>query len=308
MRSGFVAIIGRPNVGKSTLLNRILGAKVAIVTPKPQTTRTRLLGIVTREDAQLILVDTPGIHRARGRLNEFMVRTAQASVGDVDVILVLTEATRPHPDDRLVLDALKGSRKPKILALNKVDQLSDKSALLPRLASLAAEGTFDEVVPISALTGEQVDRLVDVLVARLPEGPRYFPPDTLTDQSEQALAAELIREQLMLQTEQELPYTTAVIVDDWQEDFGRPSAEGAEAPAEPPRRTLVRMSATVHVERESQKGIVIGKGGQRIKSIGTAARAGLERLLGCPVFLELFVRVQRNWTRDRRTLRDFGYE
>lgn len=297
MRSGFVAIVGRPNVGKSTLLNRILGTKVAIVTPKPQTTRTRLLGILNREDAQLILVDTPGIHRPRGKLNEFMVRTALAAVGDVDLVLAVTEAAREHPDDRLVLDALRASRKPKVLVVNKVDQLSDKDALLPILDRLSKAGDFEAVVPISALTGENVDRLVDLLVERLPEGPRYFPAEMLTDQSERALAAELIREQLMLQTEEELPYTTAVEVDAWQEDHDE---EG--------QRVMVRVSATVHVERESQKGIVIGKGGQRIKAIGTAARAGLERLLGCHVFLELFVRVQRNWTRDARSLRDFGYE
>ncbi|HEX7126652.1 MAG TPA: GTPase Era [Thermodesulfobacteriota bacterium] len=297
MKSGFVAIVGRPNVGKSTLLNQVLGTKLAIVTPKPQTTRTRLLGIVNREDAQLILVDTPGIHRPRGRLNEFMVRTAMAAVGDVDVVLALVEATRMHPDDRLVLDALAATRKPKVLAVNKVDQLADKGALLPLLDQLAKSAEVDAVVPISALTGENVDRLVEVLVDRLPEGPRYFPPDMLTDQSERALAAELIREQLMLQTEQELPYTTAVVVDAWDEEFD-----------ETGRRVFVRISATVHVERESQKGIVIGKRGQRIKSVGTAARAGLERLLGCQVYLELFVRVQRNWTRDPRSLRDFGYE
>ncbi len=305
-RSGFVAIVGRPNVGKSTLLNQVLGTKLAIVTPKPQTTRTRLLGIVDREDAQLVLVDTPGIHRPRGRLNEFMVRTAMAAVGDVDVVLALVEAPRTHPDDRLVLEALAASRKPKVLAVNKVDQVRDKGTLLPLLDRLAKAADVDAIVPISALTGENVDRLVDLLVARLPEGPRYFPVGTLTDQSERTLAAELIREQLMLQTEQELPYTTAVVVDAWDEDVPDIAAAGPEPPE--PARRLVRISATVHVERESQKGIVIGKRGQRIKAVGTAARVALERLLGCPVFLELFVRVQRNWTRDPRSLRDFGYE
>jgi GTP-binding protein Era len=301
MRSGFAAIVGRPNVGKSTLLNRILGEKVAIVTPKPQTTRTRLLGIVNRDDAQLVLVDTPGIHRPRGRLNEFMLRTALAAIADVDLVLALAEASRRHPDDQLVLEALRGSPKPKLLAVNKIDQVRDKQALIPILDDLAKLAPFEGVVPISALTGENVDRLVELLFARLPEGPRYFPPDMVTDQSERQLAAELIREQIMMHTEQELPYTTAVVVDDWQQE----TIDEAR-PGEPTR--FVRIAATVHVERESQKGIVIGKAGQRIKAIGTAARGGLEPLLGARVFLELFVRVQRNWTRDPRRLREFGYE
>jgi GTP-binding protein Era len=301
MRSGFAAIVGRPNVGKSTLLNRILGEKVAIVTPKPQTTRTRLLGIANLDDAQLVLVDTPGIHRPRGRLNEFMLRTALAAIADVDLVLALAEAPRRHPDDQLVLEALRSSPKPKLLAVNKIDQVRDKEALIPILDELAKLAPFESVVPISALTGENVDRLVDLLFARLPEGPRYFPPDMVTDQSERQLAAELIREQVMMHTEQELPYTTAVVVDDWQQE----TIDEA-GPGEPTR--FVRIAATIHVERESQKGIVIGKAGQRIKAIGTAARGGLEPLLGARVFLELFVRVQRNWTRDPRRLREFGYE
>jgi GTP-binding protein Era len=304
VKSGFVAIAGRPNVGKSTLLNRVLGEKVAIVSPKPQTTRTRLAGILNREDAQLVLVDTPGIHRPRGRLNEFMVRTALAAIGDVDLVLVLVEAARPYPDDRLVLESLGATAKPKVLAVNKIDRIRDKGELLPLLDELSTLGDFEAVVPVSALTGENVDHLVEVLLERLPEGPRYFPPDILTDQSERELAAELIREQIIVHTEQELPYTTAVQIESWEEvppETGRPAEPGA------PARRLVRIAATIHVERESQKAIVIGKGGQRLKAIGTAARAGLERLLGCQVFLSLFVRVQRNWTRDPRRLREFGY-
>ncbi len=304
MKSGFVAIAGRPNVGKSTLLNRVLGEKVAIVSPKPQTTRTRLAGILNREDAQLVLVDTPGIHRPRGRLNEFMVRTALAAIGDVDLVLVLVEAARPHPDDRLVLESLGATAKPKVLVVNKIDRIRDKGELLPLLDELSTLGDFEAVVPVSALTGENVDHLVEVLLERLPEGPRYFPPDMLTDQSERELAAELIREQIIVHTEQELPYTTAVQIESWEEvppETERPAEPGA------PARRLVRIAATIHVERESQKAIVIGKGGQRLKAIGTAARAGLERLLGCQVFLSLFVRVQRNWTRDPRRLRELGY-
>jgi GTP-binding protein Era len=304
VKSGFVAIAGRPNVGKSTLLNRVLGEKVAIVSPKPQTTRTRLAGFLNREDAQLVLVDTPGIHRPRGRLNEFMVRTALAAIGDVDLVLALVEAARPHPDDRLVLESLGATAKPKVLAVNKIDRIRDKGELLPLLDELSTLGDFEAVVPVSALTGENVDHLVEVLLERLPEGPRYFPPDMLTDQSERELAAELIREQIIVHTEQELPYTTAVQIESWEEvppETERPAELGA------PARRLVRIAATIHVERESQKAIVIGKGGQRLKAIGTAARAGLERLLGCQVFLSLFVRVQRNWTRDPRRLREFGY-
>ncbi|HWP34500.1 MAG TPA: GTPase Era [Thermodesulfobacteriota bacterium] len=305
MRSGFVAIAGRPNVGKSTLLNRLLGEKVAIVSPKPQTTRTRLLGILTREDAQLVLVDTPGIHEPRGPLGQAMVRTAVGALAEVDLVLVLVEAGPPHPGDRLVLEAAGQSRKPVILAVNKIDRLRRKTELIPVLDEMAKLADFEAVVPISALTGENLDELVRVLVARLPEGPPLFPPDMVTDQTERALAAELIREQVVLQTEQELPYTTAVQIDAWEEVPGPPQPEAA--PDEPPPRRLVRIAATIHVERESQKGIVIGQGGRRLKAIGTAAREGLERLLGCRVYLELFVRVEPRWTRDPRRLREFGY-
>jgi GTP-binding protein Era len=290
-RSGFVSILGRPNVGKSTLLNRVLGRKIAAVTPKPQTTRRRLLGIKTLETAQILFVDTPGIHRARDLLNERMVEQALATLREADVVLWLIDAQRGiDATDREIAPMLPGPPAPLIVALNKIDAVA-KQALLPLMAQVSALVPERPIIPISAQSGENLDTLVDAVVAALPEGPRYYPPDELTDEPERAIAAEIVREKVMLATRDEIPYAVAVTVDAFEEK---------------PAKALVVIKATIHVARESQKPIVIGQRGQSLKAIGKAARLDIEALLGSKVFLELFVRVQEDWTRNPARLREFG--
>ncbi|HTO98465.1 MAG TPA: GTPase Era [Myxococcales bacterium] len=297
-RAGFVAIVGRPNVGKSTLLNRLLGQKLAIVSPKPQTTRGRILGVVTRPDAQVAFLDTPGLHTAKGGLNQRMVEQAQRALADADVALFLIEAGSPAIDaaTRKALEQVKGAGKPVFLVINKIDLLP-RARLLPLIDRWKDLHGWAEIYPLSALKGENVAGLLDALVARLPEGPALFPPEQWTDLRERDLCAELIREQLLRQTGQEVPYSAAVLVDRFDESRREEGARG-----------LVRMSATVLVERESQKAIVIGKGGMRLKEIGTRARKEMERLLQAKVYLELFVRVEPGWTRSAKGLRRAGYE
>jgi len=293
-----VAIVGRPNVGKSTLLNRLLGQKLAIVSPKPQTTRGRILGVVTRPDAQVAFLDTPGLHTAKGGLNQRMVEQAQRALADADVALFLIEAGSPAIDaaTRKALEQVKGAGKPVFLVINKIDLLP-RARLLPLIDRWKDLHGWAEIYPLSALKGENVAGLLDALVARLPEGPALFPPEQWTDLRERDLCAELIREQLLRQTGQEVPYSAAVLVDRFDESRREEGARG-----------LVRMSATVLVERESQKAIVIGKGGMRLKEIGTRARKEMERLLQAKVYLELFVRVEPGWTRSAKGLRRAGYE
>jgi GTP-binding protein Era len=297
-RAGFAAIVGRPNVGKSTLLNRLLGQKLAIVSPKPQTTRSRILGVVTRPDAQVALLDTPGLHSARGGLNERLVEQALRTLSDADVALFLIEAGSPAIDTatRKALEQVKAARKPTLLVINKIDMVP-RPQLLPLIDRWRGEHDFSEVYPLSALTGENVDGLVDPVARYLPEGAPMFPSDVWTDVPERDLCAELIREQILRQTEQEVPYSAAVIIDQFDE---------SERDVGP--RGLVRIAATVLVERESQKAIVIGRGGARLKEIGTKAREQIEKLLGCKVFLELHVRVEKDWTRTTRGLRRAGYD
>jgi GTP-binding protein Era len=297
-RAGFAAIVGRPNVGKSTLLNRLLGQKLAIVSSKPQTTRSRILGIVTRPDAQIALLDTPGLHSARGGLNERLVGHALRTLSEADVALFLIEAGSPAIDTatRKALDQIKAAGKPTLLVINKIDTVP-RLQLLPLIDRWRREHDFSEVYPLSALTGENVDGLLDALARHLPEGPAMFPGDVWTDVPERDLCAELIREQILRQTEQEVPYSAAVLIDDFDE---------SERDVGP--RGLVRISAAVLVERESQKAIVIGRGGARLKEIGTKAREQIEKLLGCKVFLELHVRVEKDWTRTARGLRRAGYD
>lgn len=291
-RSGFVALVGRPNAGKSTLLNRLLGQKVAIVSDKPQTTRTRILGILTQPQAQILLIDTPGIHDAKGVLHKRMVAVAEQAMLDADVILWLIDATRGLEGvDPQILRIVSSARKRCCVALNKVDALA-KPALLPLIARVAEVLPGCEVVPISALAGDNLDRLVEVLCAQLPEGPQYYPEDEITDQSQRNLAQEVVREKVFEQTRQEVPYATAVTIDAFEE--------------RPPEQNLVVIKATIHVERDSQKAILIGKGGGRLKLIGQQARRDLERLFGCRVFLELFVRVQEEWSSDLRRIKEFG--
>ena len=291
-RAGFCALVGRPNVGKSTLLNQMCGEKLAIVTPKPQTTRNRIAGIrnVPEKHAQIVFVDTPGIHAGRGALNKYMVEQALAAANDTDVIVYIVEATRPP--ERFVLDRLQ-TRRPIILAMNKIDLVKDKGVLLPRIEAWTREGNFAEIIPIAAVNGDGVERIVDAVVARLPEGEPHFPPDQLTDVPERFLAAEFIREQVFLFARDEVPYATAVTVDRWQERK---------------EENDVFVDATIHVERESQKGILVGRGGRVIKEIGTRARMEITRLLGLPVHLKLFVRVDPDWTHSQDRLRRMGYE
>jgi len=296
-RAGFAAIVGRPNVGKSTLLNRLLGQKLAIVSPKPQTTRSRILGIVTRPDLQVALLDTPGLHTARGGLNERLVDQALRTMAEADLALFLIEAGTPAIDTatRKALEQVKSAHKPTVLVVNKIDT-TPRAQLLPLIDRWRGEHDFSEVYPLSALTGENVDGLIAALARHLPEGPPLFPPDVWTDVPERDLCAELIREQIFQQTEQEVPYSAAVLIEEFDE------SEREKGP-----RGLVRIAATVLVERDSQKAIVIGRGGARLKQIGTKAREQMERLLGCKVFLELHVRVEKDWTRTARGLRRAGY-
>jgi GTP-binding protein Era len=288
-RSGFVAVVGRPNVGKSTLVNRLVGEKVAIVSDKPQTTRNRILAVVNRPDGQIVLFDTPGIHKPMHRMNERMVEAAVSSLGQVDLVVWLVDVTEEYgPGDRFVADVLRKSGKPVILALNKIDLVA-KPKLLPVIDRYRRLMDFVEIVPLSALTGDNVDLLGDRLVAHLPEGDRLYPEDFLTDQPERFFVAEMIREQILRQTREEIPYSTAVVVDSFKE--GEP---------------LVRIEASILVERDSQKGILIGKGGAMLKAIGSAARREIEAFLGSKVYLGLFVKVREGWREDASLLDEMG--
>ncbi|GLI39662.1 GTPase Era [Geobacter hydrogenophilus] len=291
-RSGFVSIIGRPNVGKSTLLNRILGEKIVITSDKPQTTRNRIQGIHNIPGAQIVFIDTPGIHQARSRLNKYMVEVALSAIREVDLVLFLVEANqKPGEQEQEIIDVLAGATAPVFLVLNKVD-LTEKGAVLERIAAYKDRYPFREIVPVSAGTGDGVDHLVELVRRALPEGPVYFPDDILTDVPERFIAAEIIREKVFRMTRDEVPYATAVEVDSFKE-----REDGG----------LVSIAATITVERDSQKGIIIGKKGAMLKKIGSAARVEIEQLLNTKVFLELFVRVRKDWSEDERMLKELGY-
>ena len=291
-RAGFVALIGRPNAGKSTLLNRLVGEKLSIVSARPQTTRNRITGIRNRRDAQVIFVDTPGLHAGRGQLGEFMQKTAERAAAEVDVIcLVVDAAAHEHPDD-MVLAPLRAFKGPVFCVLNKVDRVRPKPRLLPLLERWRAAHHFQELLPISAADGTNCDRLLELLVGALPEHPPLFPADATSDQPETFYVAEVVREKVFQFTHQEVPYAVAVRVEDLTERAR-------------PERLDIR--ATVFVEQESQKGILIGKGGAMLKRIGTEARRELERFFGISVFLGLTVSVRRHWRRDPRALREFGF-
>ncbi len=291
-RSGFISIIGRPNVGKSTLLNVILGEKVSIVSSKPQTTRNRIRGVKNLEDCQIVFIDTPGIHRARGIFNEYMVKEAIRALSDVDGVVFMVEAGVPPGDaERMIMENLSGIKVPVILAINKIDRVK-KEALLPLMDEYSGMFNFNTIVPISAINNDGVDILITAIREILPEGPRYFPEDIITDQPERFIVAEIIREKVFIFTRQEIPYAVAVVVDGFREDE---------------EKNLIHIMATINVERDSQKGIIIGRGGQMLKRIGTSARKEIEGLLGARVYLELFVRVKKEWTKDKRALREFGY-
>ncbi len=291
-KSGFVAIVGAPNVGKSTLLNQLLGQKVAITSEKAQTTRNRILGVAHLPQAQLIFLDTPGIHRAKGPLNVRIVDVALKVLGAADLVLFIADAASPDKAaDQIILQSLKKKNLPVVLAINKVD-LVKKRKLLPLMDRWRNAYPFKAIVPISALERIQMDELLAEMVAVLPEGPKYYPDDSVTDMPERFIAAEMIREKVFRLTGEEIPYAVAVTVESFKER---------------PEKNLIDIQATIHVERESQKPIIIGKGGGMLKRIGTHAREEIEHMVGCKVFLTLWVRVQKNWTRDTGAIRRFGY-
>ena len=291
-RCGFVAILGAPNVGKSTLVNRLVGAKVSIVSPKVQTTRSRVLGILVEGPSQIVLVDTPGIFAPRRRLDRAMVAAAWGGAADADVVCLLIDCAKPDSDDtRRIVGQLKESRREAVLVLNKVD-LIEKQALLALVASFDAEGLFTDILMISALTGDGVGDLLTLLAGRVPQGPWLFPEDQISDMPERLLAAEITREKLYLQLRQELPYAATVETETWTEN-----ADGS-----------VRIDQVIFVERPTQKAIVLGKGGQRIKALGAAARAELETLLERRVHLFVFVKVRERWGDDPERYRDLGLD
>ncbi len=296
MKSGSVSLIGRPNAGKSTLLNRLVGTKLAIVSDKPQTTRTRILGVRNYPDAQVVFLDTPGIHRPLHRMNVRMVNTAVDTIRDVDVIGLVVDASERHgKGDDFMIDLVKNVTAPVFLILNKID-LIRKSRLLPMMDEYSKLARFAEIVPISAATGDNVDRLERAIIDRLPEGERRYPDDYLTDQPERFFAAEIVREKLLQLTHAEIPFSSAVIIDRFEE-----ASEDADR-----KQSIMRLYCTIVVDRESQKPIVIGKGGDMIKRIGTAAREELERFFGTRVFLDLHVRVKSQWREDDRILGEIG--
>ncbi|MBN2369395.1 MAG: GTPase Era [Vicinamibacteria bacterium] len=288
-RAGFVSIVGRPNVGKSTLLNRLVGRKLAIVSEKPQTTRNRLLAVVNRPHAQMVVFDTPGIHRPEHRMNERMVQAAVRSLDLVDLVLWLVDINESlGPGDRHIAKLLLRADRPALLGINKIDS-APKPLILPKIDAYRRLFEFREIIPVSARTGENIALLTESLTARLPEGPPLYPEDFLTDKPERFFVAELIREQILSQTHQELPYSTAVIIDSFKEE-----------------RNIVRIHASILAERPGQKGILIGKNGDRLKGIGTAARREIENFLGVKIVLHLFVKVREQWRENNKFLDDVG--
>lgn len=292
LKSGMVALIGRPNAGKSTLLNKLVGEKIAIVSDKPQTTRTRISGVLTRAEGQIVFLDTPGIHKPGYKLNRRMMSIVTDALSTVDLIMLMIDATAPMgAGDRFVLDMLKRVKARAFLIPNKVDALRDKSRLLPLIGAYNAEREFAEVIPISALTGDGAELLIEKAFEYLPEGQPLYPEDELTDQPERAIVAELVREKILQTTGEEIPYVTAVVTERWEET-----------------EELTQINCLIYVERPSHRAIVIGRGGARLKEIGTAARADIERLLGRHIYLTLFVKVREHWRDDERTLNELGIQ
>jgi GTPase len=297
VKSGMVAIVGPPNAGKSTLMNALLGQKISIVTPKPQTTRNRILGVLNEETYQIVLVDTPGLHKADQPLNREMVRIALESMTSVDAVLFLLDASQVVPKQlqeekgKEISGYMEQMQAPAILILNKVD-LVDKEKLLPLIRMYAEIYPFKAILPLSALHADGMDRLITEILAVLPFGPRYFPEDIPTDATERFLTSEIIREKIFLLTGQEIPYSAAVLIESFKED---------------PEKQMVTIHAAIVVERTSQKGIVIGKGGRTLKSIGTAARKDIEKMLEQKVLLKLWVKVKKNWSQDARFLKELGF-
>jgi GTP-binding protein Era len=290
-KSGFIGIIGRPNVGKSTLFNAVIGEKISITADKPQTTRNKITGIKNLPDAQLIFLDTPGIHNARTPLNRAMVQTAWEALNNADLLLMMVEANAEvHSQDIFLIESLSEIKTPVFLVINKID-LIEKKLLLPLIDKFRTLYNYQEIFLVSAVKGDGLDDLLQTIKEKLPEGPQYFPTDTFTDATERFIAAEFIREKIMLLTKQEIPYVSAVEIDIFQEDE---------------EKNLIRINATINVEKESQKAIMIGKKGSMLKNIGTQARMAMENIFGSKVFLELFVRVKKDWTSNDKLLKEFG--
>ena len=293
-KSGFVAIVGAPNVGKSTLLNNVLGQKISIISSKSQTTRNRILGIYHQPQYQIVFIDTPGVHITEKKLNVRMVDAAFSALKEVDIILLMIDASRPDSEsEKLLLEKLKKRKKPVVLALNKVD-LIKKTAMLPVIEKWSLSYDFNEIIPISALQNFQMDILLKALEDNLPPGPPYYPDDSITDLTEKFIAAEMIREKIFQFTSHEIPYSTVVTIESFKENKSK-------------NNPITSINASIHVERDSQKGIIIGKNGTTLKRIGIKAREDIEKMTGVKVFLKLFVRLQKNWTKDTRALRRFGY-
>ncbi|NWF51943.1 MAG: GTPase Era [Nitrospirae bacterium] len=290
-RSGFVSIIGRPNVGKSTLLNSILGEKISIVTPKPQTTRNRIIGIKTLPYAQIIFIDTPGIHKPRHKLGNKMVKTALDAFKEVDIILFMAEPREPEKGDQFIIRLLKEIHSPVFLLINKIDTVK-KSQLLPLIERLKNLYPFKEIIPISALKQDGIDIIIERTYDYLIKGPKYYPDDIITDQLERFMVSEIIREKATEITEEEVPYSIAVEIVEWKER----------------ENGIILIRGNIYVERDSQKGIIIGKDGRMLKAIGTASRADIEKLLNTKVFLELWVKVKKDWRNNLRTLEELGYK
>ncbi len=289
-RSGYVSIVGRPNVGKSTLLNSILGEKVAIVTDKPQTTRNRIIGVKTTPSAQIVFIDTPGIHRPMERLGEFMMKEAMDSLKEVDIVLLVVEPRMPRKEEEAITDLLKERKNLTVfLLINKIDTVP-KAEILPVMDRYSALHPFNEIIPVSALKGDGLDIVLDKIVEYLPEGPKYYPDDIFTDQLERSMAAEIIREKIMSLTEEEIPYSVAVEVVQWEE-----------------KENMVVINANIYVEKESQKGIIIGKRGAMLKAIGIASRREIEDLLNTKVYMDLWVKVKKDWRKKTGTLKELGY-
>ncbi|MGB3729994.1 MAG: GTPase Era [Thermodesulfobacteriota bacterium] len=289
-RSGFITVIGRPNVGKSTLINELVGEKISAVSDKPNTTRNRILGIRTLPNAQLIFLDTPGIHKPQGTLSKAMVNTALGAVQEADVIVMMVEVKEPFGRGDSYI--IKNLSKQAILVINKIDTIK-KNEILPILeASNEFEGKFKDIIPISAVNSDGTQELMDTIIKYLPEGPKYFPEDMITDQPERFIAAEFIREKIFTLTQQEIPYHTAVVIEEF---------------TEMPEKHIIKISAVIYVERPNHKGILIGKKGEMLKEIGSLARADIEKILGTKIFLELWVKVKDKWTDRENLIKEFGY-
>ncbi|KQL34205.1 MULTISPECIES: GTPase Era [Bacillaceae] len=293
-KSGFISIIGRPNVGKSTFLNRVIGQKIAIMSDKPQTTRNKVQGVLTLDESQMIFIDTPGIHKPKHKLGDFMLKVAKNTLREVDVIMFMVNATEPiGKGDEFIIEMLENNETPVFLVINKIDQVHPDD-LISIIESYKDKYNFAEIIPISALQGNNVERLLETVQKYLPEGPQYYPADQVTDHPERFIISELIREKVLHLTREEIPHSIAVVIDKIKKE-------------EDTEKDMIRVMATIIVERDSQKGIVIGKKGALLKEVGTRARHDIEMLLGTKVFLELWVKVQKDWRNKSTHLRDYGF-